>query len=1214
MRQIANNTFNDGMLMDMQPLTTPNSVLTDCLNGTLITYDGNEFVLQSDDGNAAIDGCKLPKDFIPIGMKEYGGIVYIVSQNPFTGECEIGSFPSPERTIFKSTEIDKAPQTVLQTSDLYIDESKNNGIENTIIKLDFVENDRDEKQLLRPGDKFAIFIDDGSNSAMDNFRSLLELYENGILSERRLFKFKLLRISDDGITEPIEDIVPKFNTDGTFYYTKSQIQNKDSSEGLFAVYNNKVNGYLMLVLELEQVDEFDLNIENIEGIEGSKDSSGNFTLFKFDIVSTSKADCKNNVTGLEITVDDEKPQDQEVSSDYKETWKVPSGLFNTNNVIVGKNKTICTATISDKNINEDIKLKIRPYSPFGFFANLEYNNVVNYSKLTSAKESSVWKYYLDESLDPEITPDKVKITYDFFVRGTKNGRNKLDAIYIEFYDVISDTSLFYPISSVSDSKTITINCFNGQNPDIKSSTGGLDPTIIKNDKKYYLLIDKNKSGEYNECLKDLDEGNAGYTNLDILANTDLGYNTVKNIPFVYKLDSLFTTSENRYDNLGIGLNTSNTKLRKNNFYIAAIVGLDYYIDSITEKLTCKKYVCYNFLWTTGVFNKYWPLSGGSNDNFNFLQLPNYVDIELEYTSNWLDTTESAELLLTSDNPRYSYQSYINNYYKNDSEEESRKRSFNTRILVSGNVSRTYQTYVKPNSQVLKGYGDIEGTLNYSTTPSSIDLEKDIDYSVSEDNSSVLSTDSVINSLNITGKNGEPSYKFDTGFKVTINTSSNRKIECDGIFEELECFQTGFKSLEENKGYTIDELVSPYVIRIIGFGTNGSNYIYIDNRSNLSVPSADDLWDHIGDDYHADLGYLIGGSSSTTIVPSEAIKEISSRLGNYQFAFVQCLGYGNSHGWADPIVTNGVKTSSVNTKKKYSSSNNTSLANQFLFLLYTGKNYDSLLSQYNYPFAFLRKYQSNISDSTASETFRNVKSALINGLNKGLQVQFSEKVLTPITIPNVGTVLRHGSFDSLFNINKTITTAQMVNYTIKTKYKGKEQLLNSSFYDSVKNSLPEEIENIGVIFSDNYIYNNQNFPLINDSKEIIYKDSYIISKNKFTLKKEQGEYTIDNIIYSLSDLSEAIGEGTSVDSSKLYYNDKDLSLFFQDGKIQGDGFRYSSRNAFTMEVAHLKDSNGAIKYMSMAPINSNSSGLGQAIEDSLSNFTNSLLSGYPISAK
>lgn len=80
MRQIANNTFNDGLLMDMQPLTTPNSVLTDCLNGTLITYDGNEFVLQSDDGNGKISGCKLTKDFIPLGIKEYGGIIYIVSQ------------------------------------------------------------------------------------------------------------------------------------------------------------------------------------------------------------------------------------------------------------------------------------------------------------------------------------------------------------------------------------------------------------------------------------------------------------------------------------------------------------------------------------------------------------------------------------------------------------------------------------------------------------------------------------------------------------------------------------------------------------------------------------------------------------------------------------------------------------------------------------------------------------------------------------------------------------------------------------------------------------------------------------------------------------------------------------------------------------------------------------------------------------------------------
>nr|DAM35486.1 MAG TPA: hypothetical protein [Bacteriophage sp.] len=31
--------------MDLNPLTTPNNVLTNCLNGTLITYNGNENVL-----------------------------------------------------------------------------------------------------------------------------------------------------------------------------------------------------------------------------------------------------------------------------------------------------------------------------------------------------------------------------------------------------------------------------------------------------------------------------------------------------------------------------------------------------------------------------------------------------------------------------------------------------------------------------------------------------------------------------------------------------------------------------------------------------------------------------------------------------------------------------------------------------------------------------------------------------------------------------------------------------------------------------------------------------------------------------------------------------------------------------------------------------------------------------------------------------------------
>lgn len=97
----ATNTFQDGLVMDAHPLATPNNVLTNCLNGTLITYNGNELILQNDIGNSKIpiekDTCVQLKDgFVPIGLKEFGGILYIFSVNPKTNYCEIGTFPSPD--------------------------------------------------------------------------------------------------------------------------------------------------------------------------------------------------------------------------------------------------------------------------------------------------------------------------------------------------------------------------------------------------------------------------------------------------------------------------------------------------------------------------------------------------------------------------------------------------------------------------------------------------------------------------------------------------------------------------------------------------------------------------------------------------------------------------------------------------------------------------------------------------------------------------------------------------------------------------------------------------------------------------------------------------------------------------------------------------------------------------------------------------------------
>ena len=102
MKQEATNTFGDGMIMDLNPLTTPNNVLTSALNATMITYNGNEFVLQNDMGNGRVETAYLPSGYVPVGIKEYGGIIYVASYNPLTNKGQIGSFPSPERNISSS--------------------------------------------------------------------------------------------------------------------------------------------------------------------------------------------------------------------------------------------------------------------------------------------------------------------------------------------------------------------------------------------------------------------------------------------------------------------------------------------------------------------------------------------------------------------------------------------------------------------------------------------------------------------------------------------------------------------------------------------------------------------------------------------------------------------------------------------------------------------------------------------------------------------------------------------------------------------------------------------------------------------------------------------------------------------------------------------------------------------------------------------------------
>lgn len=101
MSKIAANTFSGGLQLDLNVLSVSNSVLTDALNVSLVTMNGDEAVLQNDVGNAKINlsagGVQLTEGFVPVGMKEYGGILYIFS----VGWCDVDVYDSEGN---KSTE------------------------------------------------------------------------------------------------------------------------------------------------------------------------------------------------------------------------------------------------------------------------------------------------------------------------------------------------------------------------------------------------------------------------------------------------------------------------------------------------------------------------------------------------------------------------------------------------------------------------------------------------------------------------------------------------------------------------------------------------------------------------------------------------------------------------------------------------------------------------------------------------------------------------------------------------------------------------------------------------------------------------------------------------------------------------------------------------------------------------------------------------------
>lgn len=254
----AKNTFGDGLLMDLAPDNTPATCLSNALNATLLTMNGNEFSLQNDMGNGRVETAYLPEGYVPVGTCEFGGIIYIVSYNPIINKSQIGCFPSPERNI--SSEEIQGTKTqfdlgeFIKKNDFGFEEV----VSNSIKKVIYQNN-------LNPGDKFIVYsgdLEDKANVLSDfgNKSHILEDFP-------KQYKISVVAIEDSGKINYLNSTLKWYND----YYINPESTNNKNKPDLstyrnilnsgYSVFQSKVSGKLAILIELERIQGFSSTYE-----------------------------------------------------------------------------------------------------------------------------------------------------------------------------------------------------------------------------------------------------------------------------------------------------------------------------------------------------------------------------------------------------------------------------------------------------------------------------------------------------------------------------------------------------------------------------------------------------------------------------------------------------------------------------------------------------------------------------------------------------------------------------------------------------------------------------------------------------------------------------------------------------------------------------------------------------------------------------------------
>ena len=429
------------MVKDLNPLTTPDTVLTDVLNGTIITYNGNEFVLQNDMGNAKVERAKLSPGFVPLGVKEYGDIIYIASYNPETDECEIGSFPSPERDITGNNTIEGQTgitNGLFKNTDFKVPTTVVNGVflpDEVISKIQKLNEQ--EVLKLNPGDKFIMTYQLGTGTITSaNFGTYISNSE----INKKTFSLNFFRIDETNTLMPLNEKSIKYIP-----------HRPDIEEDEYAYFVESSGGSIAVELKLNNLTYHRANVREI--------SKRKDPVKSIRVESVADSDSDVDFKGSRV----------DVTATLGATVDKKSFHLDTSN-----NSDKVSATVTGLEENQEVVCTVTPYHQYGYAPEFAQTFTLTIGKNLNATDyNNVFKWYVN------YTNNRLELEFDSQIE-TENETK----MYVEFYDPWSNISTIKTVSNpstygtmimvmnlVNEPRTEVFNPWDGSNTTAKQLGG-----------------------------------------------------------------------------------------------------------------------------------------------------------------------------------------------------------------------------------------------------------------------------------------------------------------------------------------------------------------------------------------------------------------------------------------------------------------------------------------------------------------------------------------------------------------------------------------------------------------------------------------------------------------------------------------------------------------------------------------------------------------------